>query len=151
MKKFFVLLFLMAVISFSVSARKSYIYVHNFGTSLGSSNLVSVLYLTGDVPKGIPDCIYKNEGTINEYVSFRGSEGILLNRLSELGYEVELMDERDCLLSKEIPSNQTQIEGDVNNDGEVTISDVNKVINIILGIVRENPNLLEQYGIIKPE
>jgi len=54
------------------------------------------------------------------------------------------MDETHFLLSKEIPSSQTTIKGDVNEDSEVNIADVNEVISLILGIVREHPEILEQ-------
>ena len=65
--------------------------------------------------------------------------------LSEYGYEVEFEDGGKCfLLSKEIPDGQTISKGDVNTDGEVNIADVNEVINLILGIVREHPEILEQ-------
>lgn len=48
------------------------------------------------------------------------------------------------LLSKEIPSNPTGKNGDVNKDGKINVSDISTLVNIILGIVRDNPSLLEQ-------
>ena len=77
------------------------------------------------------------------------SIGEILNVLSEYGYEVEFVNtsSNGCLsylLSKETSSEQTVSEGDVNKDGEVNIADINKIVSIILGIIKENPSILEQ-------
>lgn len=139
MKNFLVLLFLIAI-GTSVYAQKSYVNV--FVSKDFSNTKYHTIIVTGDIPSNIKTYYnYEDNVLIGE----------LLNLLSQKGYEVEFMSgdgngRMNYLLSKKTSSNQTQIEGDVNNDGEVTISDVNKVINIILGIVRENPSLLEQYG-----
>ena len=73
--------------------------------------------------------------------------------LSEYGYEVEFVDnENKCfLLSKEVSSGQTISKGDVNEDSEVNIADVNEVISLILGMLRDNPKLLEQLGVEQPK
>lgn len=145
MKKI-ILLLLLVLVSITASARKSYIEVRYCTTSNPSSTFYQ---MTGDVPKGIELFHYNEEGTA---VRFNGKIGRLLNILSEFGYEVEFTTGNDgYLLSKEIPSNQTQIKGDVNTDGEVTIADVNEVIYLILGIVREHPEILEQYGVVLPK
>lgn len=131
--KGFLVLFLMVLMGTSAYARKCYI-------SINYSSGYSAFRMTGDFPKGIADFRYINEGT-SEFALFNGTVGALLNRLSEFGYEVEFMnDYREYLLSKD----QTQIEGDVNHDSEVNIADVNEVISLILGIVREHPEILEQ-------
>lgn len=41
-------------------------------------------------------------------------------------------------------SDQTINSGDVNEDGEVNIGDVNELIGLILGYVKEHPEILEQ-------
>lgn len=41
-------------------------------------------------------------------------------------------------------SDQTINRGDVNEDGEVNIGDVNELIGLILGYVKEHPEILEQ-------
>ena len=75
--------------------------------------------------------------------------------LAERGFEVEQMScssvgssgamREIVILSKSsTPSDQTISKGDVNTDGEVNIADVNEVITLILGIVREHPEILEQ-------
>lgn len=156
MKKI-ILLLLLVLVSVTASARKSYIDVYVYSTSsnynlMDSPSYVystSNIYLTGDVPKGITRCGYSsecsvhNEDNINDAI-FHGSIGDILNRLSELGYEVELMNDNHYLLSKEISSGSNISKGDVNEDGEVNIADVNGLLNLILGIVRENPSILEQ-------
>ena len=54
MKKFFVLLFLMAIVSISASARKSYITMITDGFITGSTNSSSsYIQLSGEVPEDI--------------------------------------------------------------------------------------------------
>ena len=148
MKKIF-LIVLLALISISASARKSYITVwaENVNGAASSSNGI---ILTGDVPDDIEGFeYYTSSHTWNSRHLVRTySTGEILNVLSEYGYEVEFVtnDNKNFLLSKEIPDGQTLTEGDVNKDGEVTIADINRIVNIILGIVRDNPSLLKQYG-----
>jgi len=154
MKKI-ILLLLLALVSISASARKSYITVYTYhydGTTTSSNTNIR---MTGDLPENIEGFVYNDDNTscYNEYPNKRYTQGEILNLLSGYGYEVEFVDnDFHCfLLSKEIPSNQTQIEGDVNNDSEVNIADVNKVISLILDKIRENPNLLEELGIEQPK
>ena len=151
MKKI-ILYFLLVLVSVTVYARKSYITIYY---SRGDGIVVASpeqIIMTGDVPNNIEGFKYNAEkhywynnsnsgyGTINPY-----SSGEILNLLSEYGYEVEFTNENKYfLLSKEIPSGQTLSEGDVNKDGEVNIADVNRLVNLILGIVRDNPSILEQ-------
>ena len=157
MKKFLVFLFLMAVVSITASARKSYITLYNY-YSTGSAPYYNddCIYLTGDVPDDIEGFEYdtrahywKNTKIDDNRVY---STGEILNVLSEYGYEVESMTDNgktggvEFLLSKEITSGQTISKGDVNTDGEVNIADVNEVISLILGYVREHPEMLERYG-----
>lgn len=148
MKKFLVFLFLM-LIGTSVYAQKSYINVY-VSDRLASSDY-QLIYVTGDRPSGI----YSYYDDLDKMTI-----GRLLNKLSKLGYEVEFVTNNaiapslststtyyramNYLLSKESSSNQTQIKGDVNIDGEVNIADVNEVISLILGYVREHPEILEQ-------
>ena len=164
MKKFLVFFFLMAIVSITASARKSYITVcvpHSNGASNSTYNSSYFIYLTGDVPNGIAGFEYiDSENSVsNEKGHYwrthtyknndlkKYSTGEILNVLSEYGYEVEfVIDNTHFLLSKEIPDGQTISKGDVNTDGEVNIADVNEVISLILGYVREHPNLLEQYA-----
>ena len=153
MKKI-ILLLLLVLVSVTASARKSYIDVYVYSTSSNVNSMqyvysTSIIYLTGDVPKGITGCSYSSECTVHHEENindayFHGSIGDILNRLSELGYEVELMNDNHYLLSKEISSGSNINKGDVNTDGEVNIADVNEVISLILGIVREHPEILEQ-------
>lgn len=147
MKKI-ILLLLLVLVSITASARKSYItikvYNSNGSVYYESGNII----MTGDVPDNIEGFVYLslyhywyNDTAIRPY-----SSGEILNLLSGYGYEVEFVDnDFHCfLLSKEISSGQTVSEGDVNKDGEVNIADINKVVALILGIIKENPSLLEQ-------
>ena len=159
MKKLLVLLFLMAI-GISASARKSYITVwadcfNGEAGQGGSSGYSWAIKMTGDVPDNIEGFKYETDYhywyIITNVRKF--STGEILNVLSEYGYEVESMTNNGgsgsdvlFLLSKEIPDGQTISKGDVNIDGEVNIADVNEVISLILGYVREHPNLLEQYA-----
>ena len=148
MKKI-ILLLLLVLVSITASARKSYITV---SANPYSGDDYWTMYLSGDVPTNIPN-VFPDELQDDGYWESRSySIGQMLNILSGYGYEVELMVPISVnnhsfvqyILSKEIPSNQTQSKGDVNTDGEVNIADVNEVISLILGIVREHPEILEQ-------
>jgi len=143
MKKI-ILLLLLVLVSVTASARKSYISI-----SYSSSGYN---YLYGDIPEGLNGFEYENRHARIKNTDMSRTE--ILNLLTEYGYELEFIwgyENSSFILSKEIPSNQTQIEGDVNNDNEVNIADVNKVISLILGMLRDNPKLLEQLGIEQPK
>lgn len=139
MKKI-ILLLLLVLVSVTASARKSYI-------TISENRTYDYIELTGDVPNGIEGLKYY---TSNNYHSWRISTqdsniGEILNLLSEYGYEVSFMNTiGSFLLSKEISSGQSISKGDVNEDSEVNIADVNEVISLILGIVREHPEILKQ-------
>ena len=119
----------------------------------GSAASDGSIKLYGEVPED-----FENKGFVYNserhywYVSYyngvgsRYSTAEILNLLSEYGYEVEFVTNNtgNFILSKEIPSSQTISKGDVNEDSEVNIADVNEVISLILGIVREHPEILEQ-------
>lgn len=146
MKKI-ILLLLLVLVSITASARKSYITVWTYIISGYASSDNGDIRLTGDVPDNIEGFEYQtNEHYWRYYPEIRRySTGEILNVLSEYGYEVEFTnDNRYFLLSKEIPSGQTISKGDVNEDSEVNIADVNEVIGLILGYVREHPEILEQ-------
>ncbi len=147
MKKIF-LLALLAIVSVSAFARKSYITVtaHPYSGS-DSWNM----YLSGDVPNNIAHLTYMGD-TYHYWQSCSYySIGEMLNILSGYGYEVEFTtsvsdnsySKVQYVLSKEVPSNQTVSSGDVNKDGKINVSDITTLVNIILGIVRDNPSLLE--------
>ena len=147
MKKIFLLL-LLVLVSVTASARKSYITIQVYNSSGSVLYSANNIVMTGDVPDNIEGFVYKssnhywyNDTEIRPY-----SSGEILNELSEYGYEVEFVgnDNRYFLLSKEISSGQTISKGDVNEDSEVNIADVNEVISLILGYVREHPEILEQ-------
>lgn len=153
MKKI-ILLLLLVLVSVTASAKKSYITV--FAHPYYHSSII-YLQMTGDVPSTISGLSYNQN--YHYWESGNYSVGQILNILSGYGYEVELMtgfaqannDSRvQYLLSKEIPSNQTQSEGDLNKDGEVNISDINRLVGIILGYVREHPEVLNQVELLKP-
>ncbi|MBR5747349.1 MAG: hypothetical protein IKY01_01030 [Prevotella sp.] len=149
MKKTILLLLLLAVVSISASARKSYITVHTY--NLDGNAYESGLRISGDMPENIEGFDYSS-GSHLWYLNYNVrsySIGEILNVLSEYGYEVEFVNtsSNGCLsylLSKETSSGQTVSEGDVNKDGEVNIADINKIVSIILGIIKENPSILEQ-------
>lgn len=130
------------LVSVTAYARKSYITV----SCTESDGHSGSIYLTGDVPDNIEGFTYltgthrwHDQGT-RVY-----STGEILNVLSEYGYEVEFAENNQYfLLSKEISTGQTISEGDVNKDGEVNIGDINKIVALILGIVKDNPSILEQ-------
>ncbi len=140
MKKLLVLLCLM-VIGASVYAQKSYVNV--IGSPFNESG--NSISLNGAVPSDMSSYYSTNN------IKF----GDVLNMLAERGFEVEQMScssvgssgamREIVILSKSsTPSDQTISKGDVNTDGEVNIADVNEVITLILGIVREHPEILEQ-------
>lgn len=153
MKKI-ILLLLLVLVSITASARKSYILMNtnNFleGSTIGSSGTIK---LSGEVPEDIENkgFVY-NSGFRYWYARYDEGPGLrhttaeILNWLSENGYEVEFVSDGmgSYILSKEISSDQTISKGDVNEDSEVNIADVNEVISLILGIVREHPEILEQ-------
>lgn len=152
MKKI-ILLLLFVLVGISASARKSYITMTTDNFMTGSTVYKGYIYLSGEVPENI-----ENKGFIYDTyyhywkVNYSEGSGIkyttseILNWLSEYGYEVEFMDDSGYkfLLSKEISSGQSISKGDVNEDSEVNIADVNEVISLILGIVREHPEILKQ-------
>lgn len=147
MKKI-LLLVLLALVSISVSARKSYITVYSINEWGAAYSYNEGTQLTGDVPDDIEGFEYDsdhhywyNNCKIGIY-----STGEILNLLSEYGYEVEFVDNvfKSFLLSKEIPSSQTEIEGDVNKDSEVNVADVNQLVDIILGLAKSNPSIMKQ-------
>ena len=159
MKKI-ILLLLLALVSISASARKSYITMTTDNFLVGNATSLNNNYinLSGEVPEDIENkgFVYNSEyhcWYVRSNFQMKYSTAEILNWLSEYGYEVEFTDnDKHFILSKEIPSgSQTQIEGDVNHDSEVNIADVNKVISLILDKIRENPNLLEELGIEQPK
>lgn len=148
MKKI-ILFLLLVLVSVTASARKSYITVYAYyENGYASTYQPDYIILTGDVPNDIEGVFYDEAnhwwGMAPEIR--RLNTGDILNLLSEHGYEVEFANDNKCfLLSKEIPSSgQTISKGDVNTDGVVNISDVNEIISIILGYVKEHPEMLEQ-------
>ena len=138
MKKIF-LLALLAIVSVSAFAKKTYLRVDTYKN-----------YVYGNVPQGIPGVEY-----YSRYAFYSGDYGDeqFLDVLANYGYEVEFMtgaatigtsnNEIHYLLSKETSSSQTTYTGDVNKDGKINVSDISTLVNIILGIVRDNPSLLE--------
>jgi hypothetical protein len=117
-------------------AKKSYITIDGFSSRI-----------TGNVPTGISGLSYTSD-----YAEFSIPVGEVLNKLTQYGYEVEFMSSSNSgrlysyfLLSKDISSSQSSYNGDVNKDGKVNVSDIATLVNIILGIVRDNPSLLEQH------
>ncbi len=144
MKKI-ILLLLLVLVSVTASARKSYITFYNEYPNGRCNSYSGQFVLTGDVPDNIENLVYDSGYHYWYFKNKYYSTGEILNLLSEYGYEVEFEDGGTCfLLSKEIPDGQTISKGDVNTDGEVNIADVNEVISLILGIVREHPEILEQ-------
>jgi len=153
MKKI-ILLLLLVLVSVTASARKSYITVYasyDKGKAYEGGNSDYYIYLTGDVPDNIEGFFHHNE--LHCWISMPLSStsriystGEILNLLSEYGYEVEIMNDiHTFLLSKEIPSgSQTEIVGDLNSDSEVNVADVNKLVNIILGLAKSNPSIMKQ-------
>ena len=133
MKKI-ILLALLAIVSVSAFAKKTYLRVDTYKN-----------YVYGNVPQGIPGVEY-----YSRYAFYSGDYGDeqFLDVLANYGYEVEFMMMQSnnsllYLLSKETSSSQTTYTGDVNKDGKINVSDISTLVNIILGIVRDNPSLLE--------
>lgn len=152
MKKI-ILLLLLVLVSVTASARKSYIIVYagyEKGKAYPGGNSDYYHYMTGDVPDNIEGFFYDTDYhcwksmPLSSTNSRIYSIGEILNLLSEYGYEIEFTESSRYILSKEVSSSQTISKGDVNTDGEVNIADVNEVISLILGIVREHPEILEQ-------
>ncbi len=116
MKKFLILLFLMAI-GISVYAQKSYITVNAHPYSTAGYKI----YLTGDVPSGINNLDYYAHYCESDYYSI----GEILNILVGYGYEVEMMvggitmgsaPRVQYLLSKKISSNEDDAITIVHND-----------------------------------
>ena len=159
MKKI-ILLLLLVLVSVTASARKSYITVSTANSDGSANSSSATIFLTGDVPNDIEGFAYRESvhcwctlSDLSDPTLIKYSTGEILNVLSEYGYEVEFVDnENRCfLLSKEVSSGQTISKGDVNEDSEVNIADVNEVISLILDKLRENPKLLEELGIVQPK
>ncbi len=142
MKKLLVLLFLM-VIGTSVYAQKSYVNV--CADDVGNTNRCSI-YLSGAIPSDMNNYYYEY---IGEIINMLAARGFVVEQMSCSEYTGNTREV--VILSKTSSSHQTQIEGDVNNDSEVNIADVNRVISLILEKLRENPKLLEELGIVQPK
>ena len=144
------LLLLLLVASISAFAQMRYINVR-YHIDFYSGN--SQITLSGYIPSDM-ESSYSSTGI-----------GVILDKLGQRGYVVEQMStttynkqngyacyREDVILSKsDTPSGQTTIKGDVNEDSEVNIADVNEVISLILDKLRENPKLLEELGIVQPK
>ena len=114
MKKFLLLLFLMAI-GTGAYAQKSYVNVA--ATSVNENGYDTYIYITGDVPSGI--------GTYYNYTSSM-NVGTILNLLSQKGYEVEFMSAANSgssssfyvnyLLSKKTSSNEDNAISIVHTD-----------------------------------
>ena len=133
------------LIGTSVYAQKRYVYIQKH-ERYGSGSTIS---LSGCIPTDM-DTTYKNVsvGTIIDELAQRG---YVVEQLSNagFGYNWNYSDTRFEGVYREvvimsISSGQTISKGDVNTDGEVNIADVNEVISLIFGIVREHPEILEQ-------
>ena len=146
MKKLLVLLFLM-VIGTSVYAQKRYAYIYYFYDN-GSDN--TNIELSGCIPTDMQSHYSDASHT---------SVGTIIDDLAQRGYVVEQLSNSSCgynygptrissryweVVIMSITSGQTISKGDVNEDSEVNIADVNEVIGLILGYVREHPEILEQ-------
>ncbi|MDY6300307.1 MAG: hypothetical protein SPL96_00215 [Bacteroidales bacterium] len=143
MKKLLVLLFLMAI-GTSVYAQKSYVNV--CADDVGNSRKCSI-YLSGAIPSDMNN--YYDDKYIGEIINMLAARGFVVEQMSCSEYTGNTREV--VILSKTSSSHQTQIEGDVNNDSEVNIADVNRVISLILEKLRENPKLLEELGIVQPK
>ena len=147
MKKFLVILFLL-LIGTSVYAQKRYAYIYYYYDTGGSGE--STIKLSGCIPTGMETYYSKVSQT---------SVGTIIDDLAQRGYVVEQLSNAssgynygpDRIYSRywevvimSITSGPTISKGDVNTDGEVNIADVNEVISLILGYVREHPEILEQ-------
>lgn len=139
MKKIF-LLALLAIVSVSAFAKKTYLRVDAYNNRV-----------YGNVPQGISGVYYEDGVGYAEYgKDYYSNDEQFLDVLANYGYEVEFMtslgssnNQIHYLLSKETSSSQTTSTGDVNKDGKINVSDISTLVNIILGIVRDNPSLLE--------
>lgn len=141
MKKI-ILLALLAIVSVSAFAKKTYLRLDTFNNRV-----------YGNVPTGISGVNYDSYDKYG-YAHYGGNynDEQFLDVLANYGYEVEFMtgavsngtsNQIHYLLSKETSSSQTTYTGDVNKDGKINVSDISTLVNIILGIVRDNPSLLE--------
>ena len=142
------LFILFALAGTSAFAQKSYITVFAHPNSL-----LEGIQLTGDVPSDI-DGLYYNDNNHSWYSDRYYSMGEILNILSGYGYEIEFMEggftsgssannQRALFVLSKNTSNPAALSGDVNKDGKVNVSDVTQLVNIILGIIKQNPNLLK--------
>lgn len=156
MKKFLILLFLM-MIGTSVYAQKRYIHIRSYAQYGINGGYSHGIQLSGYVPSDMKNS-YKDTPA-----------GDIINKLAQKGYVVEQLSnaglthniDRDdarigyynevIIMSISPTPSSNKIECDVNKDGEVDIEDINIIVPIILDIVRNNPSILEQYGIKKPE
>lgn len=166
MKKLLVYLFLMAI-GISVNAQSSstgYINVHSAGMYHGHSESIDgVLYVLSNASDHAPYSLVKfpQSKNVTTYTvldktlyidkgAFQGNKFIQTIRIpSSVEYIGEnAFDGCENLKSIEVyassSSDQTINRGDVNEDGEVNIGDVNELIGLILGYIREHPEILEQ-------
>lgn len=125
------------VIGTSVYAQKSYVNVCAVDVSTDSRRSI---YLSGAIPSDMN--AYYDDKYIGGIINMLAARGFVVEQMSCSEYNNSTREV--IILSKTSSSNQTQIEGDVNNDSEVNIADVNKVISLILDKIRENPSILEQ-------
>ena len=142
------LLLLLALAGTSAFAQKSYITVFAHPNSL-----LEGIQLTGDVPSDI-DGLYYNDNNHSWYSDRYYSMGEILNILSGYGYEIEFMEggftsgssannQRALFVLSKSASSQSFQTGDVNKDGKINVSDITQLVNIILGIIKQNPHLLQ--------
>ena len=147
MKKI-IILAIVALFSVSAFAQKSYITVFAHPNSL-----LEGIQLTGDVPSDI-EGLYYNDNNHSWYSDRYYSMGEILNILSGYGYEIEFMEggftsgtsannQRALFVLSKPASSQSFQTGDVNKDGKINVSDITQLVNIILGIIKQNPNLLQ--------
>ena len=174
MKKILVLLFLMligtSVYGQDIITNKGYTQISN---DHWYESRDGVLYIIEDAWSGC-DTIkpyvlvrFPQNKNVTEYTildgvvtiakgAFQGNKYIQTIKIPSSVYYIGDNAFADCENLKTIEvygsssSNQTQSEGDLNKDGEVNIADINRLVGIILGYVREHPEILNQVELLKP-
>lgn len=145
MKKFLVFLFLM-LIGTSVYGQKRYVHIV-YGYYTGNSE--TFIRLSGCIPTDM-ESSYSNT-SVGTIIDKLGQRGYVVEQLSSAGYSSSSSGFFREMVIMSTSSNQTTIKGDVNEDSEVNIADVNEVISLILDKLMENPKLLEELGIVQPK
>ena len=122
----------------SAFAQKAYVNVTGFPSAAGYEEIS----LSGAVPSDMKNYYDDRTTHIGDVLNMLAERGFVVEQMSCCNSGTENYTREIIILSKS--SHQSEIVGDLNSDREVNVADVNQLVNIILGLVKANPGLLEQ-------